>query len=535
MNHSNFEEIFEASNESAKRQHEMLEKGVIMERHIGIWHNENEPQKQEVAELLIDGNHIEFYSRFHGEIYPCTFIGSDGQYSYKLFVNGASKPSNNRILEYTSSHKVLYALKQNFQFSQGTNISGIKEFSFTIPELISWLGVKTVSYGCTDMREMAAGEEYLTPIVISKEHPHIELYFESKTLNSSNVQDDRTSITIRKEPRIKVLYDETQEIQSVLNDIECLMQFFGLLIGTVSIVDDVRLSVDGMNSWLFLNFDYSYNTRVRDVLDKPRTYLYVIEENLVIYYLKWREFYFDDTYVLLRRIFFSVNDRKDIFAEDIFVQYMRILDGYHTRVSGDEETKKKLKGALKASKKEIKKLLFNDQGRPLFEDAMKKAIPDWKYNSAHMEDIAGWIAVGYLAKTPLSYRLQELDDMNLSIIQKNSVAIEKKSRSSKKIEGKSDEELTQLYFKELGDTRNYYSHYKLDATGVLEFNQMLDSINVLKATIISIFFSHMGMRKELIQRIMAFDVELSWQTMCLREQSDRPFEHPSRLLKTEGN
>lgn len=54
----------------------------------------------------------------------------------------------------------------------------------------------------------------------------------------------------------------------------------------------------------------------------------------------------------------------------------------------------------------------------LGEGAIKRVFPDWKYNSSHMEDIAGWIAAGYLAKTPLSYRLQELDNMNLSIIQK---------------------------------------------------------------------------------------------------------------------
>ena len=44
---------------------------------------------------------------------------------------------------------------------------------------------------------------------------------------------------------------------------------------------------------------------------------------------------------MLRRIYFSVNGRKEIFAEDIFVEYMRILDGYHTRISGDAETEEK--------------------------------------------------------------------------------------------------------------------------------------------------------------------------------------------------
>ena len=62
-----------------------------MERHIGTWHKENDSNKSEVGELLIDGNHLEFYSRFHGLVFPETFIGEDGQFRYKVFVNGYAK------------------------------------------------------------------------------------------------------------------------------------------------------------------------------------------------------------------------------------------------------------------------------------------------------------------------------------------------------------------------------------------------------------------------------------------------------------
>ena len=115
-----------------------------MERHIGTWHRENDPSNSEVGELLIDGNHIEFYSRFLGTVFPETFIGEDGQYGYKVFVNGSAKPGQNRVVENTASHRVFYVLMQNFGFSKGTDISGIKEFSFTIPELVSWIGINTV-------------------------------------------------------------------------------------------------------------------------------------------------------------------------------------------------------------------------------------------------------------------------------------------------------------------------------------------------------------------------------------------------------
>lgn len=508
-----------------------------MERHVGTWFKEKEPEKKEVAELLINGNSIEFYSRFHGEVFPTTFIGSDGEYGYKVFVNGSTKPSSNRLLDYTSSHRVFYVLMQNFSFSKGIDISGIVEFSFSIPELIDWIGIRTVFYASTDMDKMAAGEMHLESIIIHSENPYVELYFESKSFNSSIRGDDRTEIIIKNEPRIKVQYTQEQDVQRVMDDIECIMQFFGLLIGTVSVAQDIRLTIkdQDLKSWLYFNRDFSYNTTIRDVLNRPRTYYYVVAEHLQKYYSNWRKFYFDDSYSLLRRIFFSVNGKKDFFAEDIFVEYMRILDGYHTRISGDEEIKGKIKAALKASTKEIKKLIFTDEGRPLFEDTIQSVIPEWKYKSKHMEDIAGWIAAGFLAKTSLSHRMQELDDQHLLIIRKNAAHIEKLRSDDSIIGAKQDEELIQLYFKELGDTRNYFSHYKLDKTSVLESVQMSDTINVLEATIISIFMSHMNIETDLIRKILEFDSELHFQTMCLRVDGEQPFKHPSELIKAEKN
>lgn len=289
-----------------------LRKKVYMERHVGTWFKEREPEKKEVAELLIDGNSIDFYSRFHGEIFPTTFIGNDGEYRYKVFVNGSKKSSSNRLLDYTSSYRVFYVLMQNFDFSKGLDISGIIEFSFSIPELIDWLGINTVFFGSTDMNKLVAGEMHLDPIVIHSENPYVELYFESKSFNSSIRGDDRTEIIIRNEPRIKVKYMQEQDIQFVINDIECIMQFFGLLIGKVSVAEDIRLTIKEQvsKSWLYINRDFSYNTRNRVDLNRPRTYYYVVEEQLQKYYSNWREFYFDDSYSLIRRIFFSVNGKK---------------------------------------------------------------------------------------------------------------------------------------------------------------------------------------------------------------------------------
>lgn len=97
---------------------------------------------------------------------------------------------------------------QNFDFFHGIDISGIKDFSFTIPELINWLGITTVFYGYIDMDEVAAREAHLEHI-INQENPHGELYFESERINSSIRDNDKTLITIQKEPRIKATYGQS--------------------------------------------------------------------------------------------------------------------------------------------------------------------------------------------------------------------------------------------------------------------------------------------------------------------------------------
>jgi len=423
---------------------------------------------------------------------------------------------------------------QNFDFSKGTDISGIEEFSFAIRELTKWLGIKTVFYTCTDQDELAAGEAHLDSIVIHEKNPQIELYFESKTHESILSLEDNIAIKIKKEPRIRVKYNQLADIQKIQNDIECIMQFFGLLIGKVSIADNIRLSIEGqkLKSWLYINHDYSYNLMNQDVTDSPRTYYYVLEDNLTLYFANWRKFCFDDQFTLLRRIYFSVNGRKEIFAEDIFVEYMRILDGYHTRISGDAETEEKLKKALKAATKVIKTQIFKEENRPIFEEAFQSVLPDWKYNSSNIGDISGWITAGYLGKKSLSHRLKELDNLYFGIIRNNAEDIECLACNKEKCKDMTDEQIAELFYRELGDTRNYYSHYKKNKTGVLDFLQINDSIRVLKATIISIFLSHMGIDKDLIRRIVEFDSELHFQTMFLRKPEEHPFLHTQEWLKT---
>lgn len=75
-----------------------------MERIITIWEEELEPEQKKVAELIINGNNLEFYSRFDDACFPTTYIVKDQGYYYKFFSNGLSKPSINRLLKDTHTH-----------------------------------------------------------------------------------------------------------------------------------------------------------------------------------------------------------------------------------------------------------------------------------------------------------------------------------------------------------------------------------------------------------------------------------------------
>lgn len=210
-----------------------------MKRYIGTWSKEQE-KVPEVAELIIDGNQIEFYRRDSGEIFPCAFVGSDGQHQYKVFTKGCCSAGHNRTLEHTTSYRTFFVLQQNCPFKKGLEISGIKECSFIIPELLEWLEINTIDVTFDD--EVQVREYRLSPIVLHDSNPYVEIRFESESFNSISEVDTRTTYIVKNQPRIHILFEEIVDVYTVLDQLEYLMQFWGLMIGSVSNVEDIRLS-----------------------------------------------------------------------------------------------------------------------------------------------------------------------------------------------------------------------------------------------------------------------------------------------------
>ena len=481
-----------------------------MERHIGLWKKENE-ERSAVAELVIDGNRIEFYSKAQQGIHGCAYICEDGGNKIKVFTKGYADYGKNKTLDNTASFRAFYVLKQNYEFEEGFTIEGIESASFVVPELIDWLDIKTVDYGFTEQKELIAVETKHSAIVLKEANPHIEIYFEAKSSLFSFETDSRVSIGIENQPRIRITYDNPEDVNRLVSDIRGIMQFWGLMIGHITDVLDIRLDIKDqeMKSWLYINEDFSYNLRTQGNIDKPRTKLKTTEGNIQIYFEKWYDFYYDNKFELIRRMYFEANKRKELNGEDILVQYVRILEGYHLRVT-DEET------VANTMEKEIKEMIFTEEGKNVFTPIFERA--DWKFNSKHAKDVAKWIASGFVLRTSLAQRLEQLDHLFFNIIQKNSEDI----AMLEVIPLPPDYEIPEDFniYQRIVATRNYYSHFKANKDKVLNFTQICNAINVLKALIIMILYTHMGMPNDDARKIIIWDDELHFQTMCLRKEGE---------------
>lgn len=166
------------------------------------------------------------------------------------------------------------------------------------------------------------------------------------------------------------------------------MQFLGLMIGRVSDVLDIRLEIQNQDSksWLFINEDFSYNLRTITATDRFRIMLKMVEQNIQKYFETWYDFYNNSRFELIRRMYFDSNKRKDIYAQDILVQYVRILDGYHLRIADDENISSCLE-------KDIKNMIFSDERKQLFSPIFEKG--GWDFNSRHANSVVSWTASGF--------------------------------------------------------------------------------------------------------------------------------------------
>ena len=122
------------------------------------------------------------------------------------------------------------------------------------------------------------------PILLKAENPKIEIYFEAGNSLYNPDIDDRIAFEIRNQPRVRIVYKEPSNVEKLHSDIRAIMQFFGLMIGHITDALDIRLDIQNqdLKSWLYINEDFSYNLRTMPTIDRPRTKLKTVEENINI-------------------------------------------------------------------------------------------------------------------------------------------------------------------------------------------------------------------------------------------------------------
>lgn len=466
-----------------------------MERHQGSWKVEGE-EEYNIGELVIDNDYIEFFVRGKSIPWACTFIGSNGEHPIKVYAKGPGE-TKHRSLNMSIGYRVVKVAMTNAGFQEGFEINNISAFSFEIPELVDWLKINSVSIGFTEANELFAIEEKIEPIIIKNENPHIEISFGPASPFMPPEINDRVEYVVKNYPRVHVSYEEMVTDERVYADIQILMRFFGMLIGYVSYAKDIRLNIEGkdLKTWIWFNEDFSHNLRHLNGIDRFRTEYSQVKDELANYFENWYTFSNDDYFFLPRQMFFNSNRKREIFAEDLFVQYVKILEGYHLRISGDEKKAEQL-GI------EILEQLKDENVKKVLSEPFKKAGSSYKPKT-----VAQWIQGGFLSRITLETRLKKLDEEHGSIVAGNTEYVYKESNADK-------------YFSAIVKTRNYYSHYKPDRDGVLTFGQMCNSIDVLKCLIIMILFSHMGMDIDTAKQIMIHDDKLWMYTSCMKKDQD---------------
>lgn len=461
-----------------------------MEQYIGKWHTSGK-NDEEISELIIEKNKIEFYRYGNSFYHPHTFLGQIENNLYKIYTYGFCKPGAYKSISCKNSYKVLYVLKKDAQQGEIKKQIHVKECEFTFPELYDWLYADCYSY-------------------LSNTFVFNQNNFEEQEVVLLD-DDIKISLICSKNtpPKIRVFSDKTTDIFSLTNMLESIMEFWGLIIGYISCIENIKIiTTEDDKLELFLNYDFSYNLSRSNNYPKAQIKL----GELIEYFKNWFEFVNNEKFSFLRKMYFVANKSENIFLEDLFIEYVRILEGYHSRIQNIDEISSKINKDLRPISKQMKSIILTDEIKNDLEKVFEKHAPAWALNSDHVGDIANWIAKGYLNRISLESQLRDLDMCHYNLISCNAEDIYF-SDSSGNIENLADEtQIIDDVFKKIVGTRNYYAHYKADDSNIFNKLQMHEMTTILKAIIVMIFYSKMGMDEKKIKKRMSEDMEFQLYT-----------------------
>ena len=436
----------------------------------------------DIGKLSIKGNAITFHIDGYGDVFARNFVGYDnnGMHYFKVYTYGRSNADKTGYF-YRVSKVFLY--NGDYTEFTGDFITGIKSFSFEIPGLSNWLDIKSVDFGFLEDRSLIIHEVPTPTIVLKRTDPYIYIEYEVKDVLEIYDNNQRA---IKKIPRIYVVFPDSVDDRKVVDTITIITRFFSLLVGRMSIAEDIRLDLEGkdMKMWLFLNMDFSVHDSWNAYWMRSRYKFEEVNEFLLQWFEKWYSFSCNEPYEILQEAYFHICGKKTFYIEDMFLTYCRFIEGYDLRKSHDEEISQELE----------RDILF-----ALSEDNFIKTISPYfiKASSRYRpKNAAQWISAGFLGRIGLDSRIKRLDEEHFSFIEVNRERI-CKGIGANKIYGK------------ISKTRNYYAHYKADKTGILELGEMYNALPHMEMLILSVLMSEMGIDTETRRNAFVYD-EAFW-------------------------
>lgn len=447
----------------------------------------------DIGQLSIKGNTITFHIDGYGDIFARNFVGRDSMHNYKVYTYGQSNADKTGHF-YRVSKVFLY--NGDYTEFTGDYITGIRSFSFEIPSLSNWLNIKSVDFGILEDKTLIIHEMPTPTIILKQANPNIYVEFETKDF-IENI-DDNNQKAIKKIPRINVVFSDLVDDRKVIDIITILMRFFSLLIGKISIVEDVRLDLErkDMKMWLFLNKDFSVHDSWNAYWMRNRYKFEDVNDSLLQWFEKWYTFSCDESNEILQEAYFQICGKKTFFIEDVFLTYCRFMEGYDLRKSHDEEISQELERDILSA---------------LSEDNFKKAISPYfiKASSRYRpKDAAQWMSIGFLGRIGLDSRIKRLDEAHFSFIEVNRDRI-CKGIDANKIYGK------------ISKTRNYYAHYKADKSGILEIGEIYNALSHMEMLILSVLMSEMGIDTETRKNAFVHDEAFWMHATHLRPAAEK--------------
>ena len=140
-------------------------------------------------------------------------------------------------------------------------------------------------------------------------------------------------------PQILIQYEDDTNLETVVNEISTIIQFFCVMIGNITGIDDIYLFYgdEKKPDKIYFNKDFSYNTKDCTPTYQHPTTFEDVSESLTKYFSNWYSFCQKSDFDFLRMMYFLENGNSKRYVEDIFVVYVKFLEGYFWRTSGEEE------------------------------------------------------------------------------------------------------------------------------------------------------------------------------------------------------